>query len=55
VNLSTADAKRMYEWVSPIAPAGWSSVEAIDDGTAVRIHSKKDPDPIWRGYDGKPL
>lgn len=55
VNLSTTDAKRMYEWVSPIAPSGWSSVEAIDDGTPVRIHSKRDPDPIWRGYDGKPL
>lgn len=55
VNLSTTDAKRLFDWVSPTAPAGWSNVEATGDGTPVRIHSRRDPDPIWRGYDGKPL
>lgn len=55
VNLSTADAKRLYEWVSPAAPAGWSSIEASGDGTPVRIHSRRDPEPVWRGYDGKAL
>ncbi len=55
VNLSTTDAKRLFDWVSPTAPAGWSNVEATGDGTPVRIHSRRDPDPIWRAYDGKPL
>lgn len=53
VNLSTSDAKRLYEWVSPTAPAGWTGVEAEGDGTPVRIHSRRDPDPVWRDYDGK--
>ncbi|MBL9013373.1 MAG: L,D-transpeptidase [Myxococcales bacterium] len=55
VNLSTTDAKRLFDWVSPTAPAGWSNLEATGDGTPVRIHSRRDPDPIWRGYDGKPI
>lgn len=53
VNLSTSDAKRMYDWVSPSAPVGWTGVEATDDGTPVRIHSRRDPEPVWRDYDGK--
>lgn len=55
VNLSTADAKRVYDWVSPTAPAGWTAVEATDDGTPVRVHSRRDPAPVWRDYDGKLL
>ena len=53
VNLSTSDAKRLYDWVSPSAPAGWTGVEASGDGTAVRIHSRRDPSPAWRDYAGK--
>lgn len=56
VNLSTADAKRLWSWVSPEAPPGWIDVEAeLDLGTPVRIHSERDPMPSWRDYDGKPL
>ena len=53
VNLSTSDAGRIYEWISPTAPAGWTSVEATGDGTPVRIHNRRDPQPVWRDYDGK--
>lgn len=55
VNLSTSDAKRMYEWISPTAPAGWTGVEATGDGTPVRIHNRRDPQPVWRDFDGKLL
>lgn len=55
VNLSTSDAKRMYDWVSPASPAGWTGVEAVGDGTPVRIHNRRDPAPVWRDYDGKLL
>lgn len=53
VNLSTADAQRIYDWVTPLAPPGWSGVESDGHGTPVRIHSRRDPDPVWRDYDGK--
>jgi hypothetical protein len=55
VNLSPADAKRLWNWISPNAPAGWTEVEADDFGTAVRLHNKRDPDPTWRDYDGRPI
>jgi hypothetical protein len=53
VNLSTGDAKRLYDWISPTAPAGWTDVEATGDGTPVRIHNRRDPQPRWRDYAGK--
>ena len=54
VNLSPADAKRLRNWVSPNAPAGWTEVEAdLGIGTPVRIHDKRDPDPTWRDYEGR--
>ena len=56
VNLSTADAKRLWSWISPEAPPGWIDVEAeLDRGTPVRIHSERDPTPSWRDYDGTPI
>jgi hypothetical protein len=55
VNLSPADAGWIYGFVEPVAPAGWLEVRTQDgeDGTAVRIHSDKDPDPAWTDYRGK--
>ena len=57
VNLSTRDAHHLYVWTAPEVPDGWT--EAADDGTAtgtpVRIHSARDPDPVWKGFDGKPI
>ena len=54
VNLSTSDARRIYDWVTPVAPGGWTEVESDGQGTPVRIHSLKDPEPTWRDFDGKP-
>jgi len=58
VNLSPSDAHRLYAWTTPDVPDGWSEAEASADdatGTPVRIRSARDPDPIWRRFDGKPL
>jgi lipoprotein-anchoring transpeptidase ErfK/SrfK len=53
INLSTRDARRIYDWIVPRAPAGWTAVEAAGDGTPVRIWSRRDPDPPWRDYEGQ--
>ncbi len=56
VNLSTTDAKRLYDWVTPDTPAGWTESENVDGtGTPVQIHSTRDPNPKWYDYNGKPL
>jgi hypothetical protein len=56
VNLSTTDAKRLYDWVTPDAPAGWTDASSADGmGTPVQIHSLRDPNPRWYDYNGKPL
>jgi hypothetical protein len=56
VNLSTTDAKRIYDWVTPEAFPGWTDAENVDGtGTPVLIHSTRDPSPIWRDYEGRPL
>ena len=56
MNLSTHDAKRIYDFVSPTAPDGWNAVEDhAGAGTVVRIHDARDPNPIWRDFEGKPL
>ncbi len=55
VNLSTTDAKRVYDWVTPVAPPGWTDVESDGVGTPVRIHSARDPEPTWRDFDGRSL
>jgi hypothetical protein len=52
INLSPKDAQFLFDWVTPEAPAGWSSVEApAGSGTAVRIHSHRDPHPSWMPFD----
>src|SRR5262249_5174382 len=57
VNLSPRDAHRLYDWTTPTVPGGRS--ERADDGGGpappARTHSVRDPQPIWRDYDGKPL
>jgi lipoprotein-anchoring transpeptidase ErfK/SrfK len=56
VNLAPEDARHLYEWASPAIPDGWLEISADgDEGSAVRIHSRRDPDPAWVDYDGEPL
>ncbi len=56
VNLSTTDAKRVYDWVTPESFDGWTDATNLDGtGTPVQIHSTRDPNPIWRDFDGRPL
>ena len=54
VNLSPHDARRLYDWTSPDVPDGWSEIADGGDasGTPVRIHDHRDPDPVWRDFDG---
>lgn len=55
VNLSPADAQRLFAWTEPHAPAGWIYVEDRGGGTPLRIRSWKVPRPWWRNFDGKYL
>jgi lipoprotein-anchoring transpeptidase ErfK/SrfK len=56
VNLAPEDARFLYSWASPDIPEGWLEVQADgDEGSVVRIHSRRDPDPAWVDYDGEPL
>jgi lipoprotein-anchoring transpeptidase ErfK/SrfK len=56
VNLSTQDAKRLYAWSTPNPPLGWTEIESERDrGTPVRIRNRRDPTPIWRDYEGRPI
>lgn len=56
VNLSTQDAKRLYGWSTPNPPLGWTEIESEPDrGTPVQIRNRRDPNPIWRDYEGRPI
>jgi lipoprotein-anchoring transpeptidase ErfK/SrfK len=57
VNLSTRDAHHLYVWTTPSVPDGWSEADdgGAPTGTPVRVRNAHDPDPVWKGYDGKPL
>ena len=56
VNLSPTDAKRVYEFVTPDAPAGWTRVDVHDGaGTPMRIRTSWMPNPKWYDYEGKAL
>jgi len=57
VNLSPRDAQRVFDWVSPVVASGWTeaSDERAGDGTAIRIRSKRDPEPRWKNFDGERL
>lgn len=60
VNLSPADAARLFDFVGPEVPAGWATRAALADdpadlatGTPVRIRDRRHPEPPWRGYHGE--
>ena len=52
VNLSPRDARALYHWSSPDVPPGWITVygNAESPGSVVRIRSRRDPEPDYRGY-----
>jgi len=52
VNLSPRDASLLYQWSSPDVPQGWITVYGDQDnpGSLVRTHSRKQPEPKFRGY-----
>jgi lipoprotein-anchoring transpeptidase ErfK/SrfK len=53
VNLTPADARRLFELTEPRLPEGWLEVRAVDgDATAIRIRSRRDPTPRPFDYDG---
>jgi hypothetical protein len=55
VNLSPADARWLYFWSEPIVPAGWTMAAGWSEapGSVVRVRSKADPAPEYRGYAAK--
>jgi hypothetical protein len=51
VNLAPRDARALYDWVTPVAPAGWSEVEIeLTDAVVLRVRDAKHPDPPWFDY-----
>jgi hypothetical protein len=52
VNLSPRDARFLYRWSSPDVPPGWIAVygDASTPGSIVRVRSRRDPEPAYRGY-----
>jgi lipoprotein-anchoring transpeptidase ErfK/SrfK len=54
VNLSAADARWVYDWATPVIPVGWSELLVPDgEGTAIRVRSERDPEPVWTDWKGK--
>lgn len=52
INLAPQDARALYHWSSPDVPPGWIAVYGDEDnpGSLVRVHSRKVPEPAFRGY-----
>ncbi|MCH9686787.1 MAG: L,D-transpeptidase [Deltaproteobacteria bacterium] len=52
VNLAPHDARALYQWMTPAAAPGWAEVygNAGQPGAVVRLRSKRDPNPAWKGY-----
>ena len=52
VNLSPRDSRFLYFWSDPQVPVGWSMANGTIDtpGSIVRVRSRKDPDPAFKGY-----
>ncbi|MCB9559619.1 MAG: L,D-transpeptidase [Kofleriaceae bacterium] len=52
VNLAPQDARWLYFWSEPVVPAGWTMTAGVVEapGSIVRVHSKDDPDPPFKGY-----
>jgi hypothetical protein len=55
VNLAPKDARWLYEFIGPEMPPGWSALEADASapGSAVRIRSRRDPQPRFRSLAAK--
>lgn len=55
VNLAPPDARWLYFWSEPIVPAGWTMAAGVLEapGSIVRVRSKADPSPPFRGYAKK--
>lgn len=51
INLSPKDARFVYFWSDPQVPVGWSMANSSTQspGSIVRVHSKADPDPEFKG------
>ena len=55
VNLAPRDARWLYFWSEPEVPPGWTMTAGVFEapGSVVRIRSKDDPNPEWKGYAKK--
>lgn len=51
-NLAPIDARFLYFWSEPEVPPGWSMAKGTIErpGSLVRIRSRADPEPEYRGY-----
>lgn len=55
VNLAPRDARWLYFWSDPQVPPGWTMSAGVVEspGSIVRVRSKADPAPEWKGYAKK--
>jgi hypothetical protein len=55
VNLAPRDARWLYFWSDPQVPPGWTMAAGVVEapGSVVRIRTKEDPQPEWKGYARK--
>ncbi len=52
VNLSSRDARWVYDWTEPVMPAGWSELEVPLEGSMiVRVYDAKTPEPPVFDYE----
>jgi hypothetical protein len=52
INLSPRDARWLYFWSDPVIPPGWTMAAGVSEapGSIIRVRSKADPNPVWKGY-----
>lgn len=57
INLAPRDARWLYYWSDPQVAPGWTSSTGVVEmpGSVVRVRSKDDPNPEWKGYAKKVL
>jgi lipoprotein-anchoring transpeptidase ErfK/SrfK len=55
VNLAPRDARWLYFWSDPQVPAGWTMAAGVVEapGSIVRVRTKDEPAPPFRGYAKK--
>lgn len=55
INLSPIDARWLYFWSEPVVPPGWTMTAGVLEapGSVIRVRSKDDPAPTWKGYAKK--